>query len=391
MIAAVYCRKSNDQDVGEEDKSVARQLAEARITAARHGLTIDEAHIYADDGFTGACYENRPAFTRLIAALTPRPTFQALIVTHMDRIGREQLEIGYRLKQLLVADVKIYAEGAPVPMETVTDIFVNSAVKGFAGAAQRERAQKLTYDALAHKARNGFVTGGNGGFGYRTVRRGSHAELVIEPNEAAIVRKVFDWSRQGIGVSAIARRLNDEGAPSPRVQRGRPNAWCPSSVRGCLFRDLYRGGWSGARRAKMTSSATGRSSLGQRPSGLSRLSSTCASSPTTCGTLRTSVSPSLPRRTCARRMATSLAVGRPLAATARTCCPVSAPARAVAPQWSCARQRPAGPASGYSTTSAATTTVRGAPHAPTRSHCRCRQPTTPSSARLRPPCCGPTS
>ena len=47
MIAAIYARKSTDQNVNDEEKSVTRQLAHARAYAVAKGWTIAEAHVYA--------------------------------------------------------------------------------------------------------------------------------------------------------------------------------------------------------------------------------------------------------------------------------------------------------------------------------------------------------
>ena len=66
-------------------------------------------------------------------------------------------------------------------------------------------------------------------FGYDNVRsdRG-HIERVINNDEAAIVRRIFDLCIKGFGQIAIAKKLNDEGAPAPRSQQGRPRAWASS-------------------------------------------------------------------------------------------------------------------------------------------------------------------
>jgi len=85
-------------------------------------------------------------------------------------------------------------------------------------------------------------------FGYDNVPvadaggRRSHVERRINDAEAAIVRHVFRLCADGYGLKAVAKRLNAEGAPSPRAQRGRSQTWAPSSVREVLFRDLDRGG-----------------------------------------------------------------------------------------------------------------------------------------------------
>src|SRR5256885_1225252 len=52
---------------------------------------------------------------------------------------------------------------------------------------------------------------------------------------------MFELTSQGRGLTSIAKRLNDDGALSPRAQRGRPAGWASSSVREVLHRELYRG------------------------------------------------------------------------------------------------------------------------------------------------------
>jgi DNA invertase Pin-like site-specific DNA recombinase len=77
MIAAIYARKSTEQNgVGDEEKSVARQIEHAKAYAARKGWTVDEAHVYSDDGISGAEFKKRPGFLRLLNALSPRPPFK---------------------------------------------------------------------------------------------------------------------------------------------------------------------------------------------------------------------------------------------------------------------------------------------------------------------------
>ena len=54
MIAAVYARKSTDQNVSDEEKSVARQIERARAYAADKGWVVADEHVYSDDGISGA-------------------------------------------------------------------------------------------------------------------------------------------------------------------------------------------------------------------------------------------------------------------------------------------------------------------------------------------------
>ena len=55
MLAAIYARKSTDQSgVSDEQLSVARQIDHGRAYAARKGWTVPDAHVYVDDGISGA-------------------------------------------------------------------------------------------------------------------------------------------------------------------------------------------------------------------------------------------------------------------------------------------------------------------------------------------------
>src|SRR5215475_4980682 len=104
IIAAVYCRKSSEQTgVAEEQKSVSRQLEHARAYAAKRGWAVDDACVFVDDGISGAEFANRPGFLRLMNAVKPRAAFQVLIMSEVSRLGREQIETAYALKQLSLA------------------------------------------------------------------------------------------------------------------------------------------------------------------------------------------------------------------------------------------------------------------------------------------------
>jgi DNA invertase Pin-like site-specific DNA recombinase len=60
MIAAIYARKSTDQNISDEEKSVTRQVQHARAYAAKKGWTVANDHVYADDGISGAEFVKRP-------------------------------------------------------------------------------------------------------------------------------------------------------------------------------------------------------------------------------------------------------------------------------------------------------------------------------------------
>ena len=246
--AAIYARKSTEQNgVADESKSVTRQVDHARAFAAAEGWTVVDEYIYVDDAISGAEFQNRPGYMRLLNALKPRAPFEVLIVSELSRLGREQLETGYACKQLSQAGVRIfsYLENREIALDDAKDVFLLSAMN-FAAEIEREKASQRVRDAMTRKARAGYVCGGEP-FGYRNRPvltgdgRRSHVERDVYEPEAVIVRRIFDMCAAGKGVKAIAKLLNEERVPSPRPKLNRPRAWAPSSVWAVLRNEVYRG------------------------------------------------------------------------------------------------------------------------------------------------------
>jgi DNA invertase Pin-like site-specific DNA recombinase len=239
-IAAIYARKSTEQSVADESKSVTRQVEHARAYAQRKGWTVDESSIFVDDGISGAEFDRRPGFVRLMDAIK-RPAFNALIMSESSRLGREAWETGYALKRLLKAGVRVflYLEDRECTVDNPTDKLLFSVLQGV-DEMHRALASQRSADKALQLARAGHVTGGRV-FGYDNVREASHTERRINNEEAAIVRSIFELAAAGTGQKRIALILNEEGAKTPRAQQGRPAAWATSSVHEVLFRELYRG------------------------------------------------------------------------------------------------------------------------------------------------------
>ena len=170
MIAAIYARKSTEQaGVADDQKSVTRQVEHARAYATAKGWIVDDAHVYVDDGISGAEFANRPGFLRLMNALKPRAPFNVLIMSEESRLGREAIETAYALKQLMQAGVRVffYMEDRERTLDSPTDKIMMS-LTTFADELEREKARLRVTDAMLRKARAGHVTGGRV-FGYDNV------------------------------------------------------------------------------------------------------------------------------------------------------------------------------------------------------------------------------
>ena len=244
MNAAVYARKSTDQaGLPEWERSVESQIEAARAYAARKRWTVSDAHVYRDDGISGAEFSRRPGFSSLMAAvaLIPRP-FDVLLIRDEDRLGREAIDTLSALKTIQLAGVRVvaYADDREVELGSMQANIMTFMRAEFA-AEERRKASTRTAEAMRRRAERGLVTGGTV-FGYDTAACDTGGRVrVINAEEAAIVRQMFDLYLAGHGVRGIAKHLNQLGAPCPRSQQGRASGWSGTSVWALLQRPIYHG------------------------------------------------------------------------------------------------------------------------------------------------------
>jgi site-specific DNA recombinase len=119
MIAAIYARKSNEEedDKAEDQKSVSRQVAGARAFIASKGWTAREP-AYEDDAVSGALFESRPGFKRLMGD-AEAGAFDAVVFFDIDRFGRNGRHTYNALQQLADLGISIW-DSAPGKPSTST-------------------------------------------------------------------------------------------------------------------------------------------------------------------------------------------------------------------------------------------------------------------------------
>jgi site-specific DNA recombinase len=258
--AAIYARKSTDEGGRDDkDKSVTRQIERAKAYAAEKGWAVADEHVYADDGISGAEFENRPGFARLIADLPKRrtPPFDVLIMSEASRLGRDQQRNGYYLAHIRDAGVRIfyYLDDAEERLDTPEQVLMSS-VKSYAAEVERIKAGQRSRDALARRAAAGYNAGGVV-YGYDNVvveANGvrSHTDYRVNRAQADVVRRIFQMYSDGYGPVSIAKALNGDSRYADPARRyfdgARPapprkgtGSWAPSSIRAMLLNDRYTG------------------------------------------------------------------------------------------------------------------------------------------------------
>jgi site-specific DNA recombinase len=221
--AAIYARKSNDQNVDSDDKSVTRQIENARAFAQARGWTVVAE--FTDDGISGAETRRLVAKQRMMAA-AKAGAFDAVIIQAADRFSRRDGDEAFgELKQLAaLVEVHFYEDGTQFASGDLASNVTGFLKAEFAAEFRRAIARK-TAEKMLQKAQRGEVTGGRT-LGYSTVNK----RRVINVAEADVVREVFQRYADGAGFKTIAHSLNAQG-----------HDFAPSTIRAMLRRDLYRG------------------------------------------------------------------------------------------------------------------------------------------------------
>lgn len=234
--AAIYCRVSTDKQESE-GTSLGSQEQACRQYAAKHGFEVVESLVVLEQ-HTGAELFDRPKLTQIRTAVKANE-IDAVIFYAVDRLSRNTNHVG-----LIVTECDYHG----VALECVSEPFDNTpegkllaAVRGFVGEVEREKIRERTMRGKRAKAEAGRVPGsGIDGYGY--VKDRERGVRVIREDEAAVVRRIFEWVAEGKSVRSVVSLLNAEGIPSPSAKvPGRSGRWWTSGTNILLRNPKFKG------------------------------------------------------------------------------------------------------------------------------------------------------
>ncbi len=195
-------------DTIETQKALIEEYIEAQEDMKPCGLFID-------NGQTGMNFE-RPGFERLMEQVRAGK-IDCIVVKDLSRFGRSYLEADNYIERIFpFLDVRFIAINDhfdTLTAEHTTDGLIVP-LKNVINAAYSRDISKKSSSALATKMQNGEFIGSWAPYGYRKCDSDNHK---LEPNEetAPVVRMIFQWRISGTSYLQIARRLNEQGIPSP--------------------------------------------------------------------------------------------------------------------------------------------------------------------------------
>jgi DNA invertase Pin-like site-specific DNA recombinase len=211
--------------------SPADQIARCRRFAAENGWQVVEDLVVVEPGVSGASRHNRPGLLGLFNRIDE---WDVLLAWDFSRLTRDTEDLGWIANRLAEADRTAY------DVLSGRDVFdVASQVMGVLNAFERRKISENTRRGMFGRAERGFATGG-APYGYAIA---DDKRLVVDPEAAETVRRIFALAAEGEGLRAIAYRLNADCVRPPRPRRNRNlgQSWAMSAVQALLENPLYKG------------------------------------------------------------------------------------------------------------------------------------------------------
>lgn len=215
MKAAIYCRLSKeDEDKIGESESIQNQKSMLLQYAMEKGLDIYQ--IYSDEDYSGID-RNRPAFNSMLQAASEHQ-FDVVLAKKQSRFTRDmELVEKYLHGKFMEWGIRFIA----VVDHVDTNDTANKKSRQINGLINEWYLEDLSTNVrsvLDHKRKEGLFIGSFARYGY-CKDPNAKGKLIIDPEAAEVVRRIFSMALNGIGAHKIARILNDEKIPSPTAYK----------------------------------------------------------------------------------------------------------------------------------------------------------------------------
>ena len=233
----MYLRKSR-MDTDFDDVSVEetlnrhRHILEAFCKERR--LNVIET---LEEVVSGESLSARPKMLHLLD-LVNTGMYAGVVCIDIERLSRgSSLESGYIMQVLQTNSCKIITPSKTYDLQNESDEQFTD-MKFMFSRYELKTITKRLVRGRNQSASEGKFLGSMAPYGYRAYKlpgtKGN--SLQIEPNEAEIVRMIFDmYGRQGIGYNTIAYQLNQMHIPS------RTGTWGQTSITNILNNEVYLG------------------------------------------------------------------------------------------------------------------------------------------------------
>lgn len=234
MMTIVYSRVSTEDQV-VEGYSLQSQHDACMKKAYELGATDEDIISLSDEGISGEVL-TRPGIEKA-RDLVKKGNVRYFVCYHPDRLSRDVINQAIIIRELNKRSVNVEFVNFRKEPGPQGDLMFHM-VSAFA-QYEKDLIRERTKRGKLEKARQNKLPQWAGTYGYRyTHRNGSNeGQAVIDEEQADIVRCIYHWfTSEDLGYHGIAKRLNEEGIPSPKG-----TLWYKATVSRIIKNTAYKG------------------------------------------------------------------------------------------------------------------------------------------------------
>lgn len=189
--------------------------------------------VYTDEGITGTNTKHREGFKRMVAdALAGK--IDLIVTKSVSRFARNTVDSLTTVRQLKEKGVEIYFEKENIwTLDSKGELLI-TIMSSLAQEESRSISENCTWGQRKRFADGKVTVPFKRFLGYD---RGPDGNLVLNKDEAVIIRRIYSMFLQGMTPHGIASRLTSDGIKSP----GGKDKWNAGAVRSILTNEKYKG------------------------------------------------------------------------------------------------------------------------------------------------------
>lgn len=189
--------------------------------------------VYTDEGITGTNTKHREGFKRMVAdALAGK--IDLIVTKSVSRFARNTVDSLTTVRQLKEKGVEIYFEKENIwTLDSKGELLI-TIMSSLAQEESRSISENCTWGQRKRFADGKVTVPFKRFLGYD---RGPDGNLVLNKDEAVIIRRIYSMFLQGMTPHGIAARLTADSIKSP----GGKDKWNAGAVRSILTNEKYKG------------------------------------------------------------------------------------------------------------------------------------------------------